>query len=152
MLFLTRLSFLALSLISALASSACGGGLGPDELPVVDAVEEGVEDAVAEDRATLSILLSIAEADGFAGDEGVVADEGVVVGDDTTDLDARGIYTFNISPIPASATILEATLRTRQVSTFGDPYAKRGPVVLDHVVLGGELPANAYSTSATPGR
>ena len=74
-----------------------------------------------------------------------------MVGDDTTDTDARGIYTFDISSIPAGATILEATLSTRQVNTFGDPYVKRGPVVLDHVVLGGELRANAYSTSATPG-
>jgi hypothetical protein len=59
----------------------------------------------------------------------------------------RGFVSFDITTIPAGATVQEATLTLFQKSTVGSPFADLGSNVVDHVVYGLVLEAGAYSRS-----
>jgi DNA-binding beta-propeller fold protein YncE len=63
-------------------------------------------------------------------------------GDDETFLAgsrARQFFSFNLSNLPASITIVQATLRLYQASQVGTPYNDLGVVVVDHVNYGATL-------------
>jgi len=55
---------------------------------------------------------------------------------------------FDLSSIPDGATIESVELRFYQAKVGGDPYAKLGNLILDHVDYGSSLDASAYNTPA----
>ena len=60
----------------------------------------------------------------------------------------RGLMSFDLSEIPAGATIDSAELRFYQVKVEGSPYGKLGGLVLEHVDYGNRLSADAFDTPA----
>ena len=64
------------------------------------------------------------------------------------ELVARGFMSFDLSQIPAGATIDSAELRFYQKEIQGSPYEKLGNLVLEHVYYGASLDAGAYDTPA----
>jgi len=66
----------------------------------------------------------------------------------TGELVARGFMSFDLSEIPAGATIESAELRFYQKEIEGSPYQKLGNLVLEHVYYGNSLDESAYDTPA----
>jgi hypothetical protein len=66
----------------------------------------------------------------------------------TGELVARGFMSFDLSGIPAGATIESAELRFYQKEIQGNPYEKLGNLVLEHVYYGASFDDSAYSTPA----
>jgi hypothetical protein len=66
----------------------------------------------------------------------------------TGELVARGFMSFDLSDIPAGATIESAELRFYQKEIEGSPYQKLGNLVLEHVHYGTRFDESAYDTSA----
>ena len=58
----------------------------------------------------------------------------------------RGLLTFDLSAIPAGSRILSAQLTVVQMLVDGDPYAT-GPMLVDHVDLGGSLGATDFDSA-----
>jgi len=98
------------------------------------------------------ILRSEAALDGYRlNDGGGSTTQDILVGngapvDPTGELVARGFMSFDLSGIPAGATIQSVELRFYQKEVRGDPYGKLGNLVLDHVYFGASLDAGAYDT------
>jgi pSer/pThr/pTyr-binding forkhead associated (FHA) protein len=98
------------------------------------------------------ILRSDAALDGFRlNDGGGSTVEDILVGngapiDPVGELVSRGFMSFDLSGIPAGATIQSVELRFYQKQIRGDPYRKLGNLVLDHVYFGASLDASAYDT------
>ena len=61
----------------------------------------------------------------------------VNVGDQAINIYSRGFVSFDLSAI--GSTITSAKLRLYQTLAWGDPYENLGPVVVDHVSIGGTL-------------
>jgi hypothetical protein len=61
---------------------------------------------------------------------------------------ARGFLSFDLSDIPAGATIESAELRFYQKEIQGAPYEKLGNLVLEDVNYGASLDDSAYDTPA----
>ncbi len=68
--------------------------------------------------------------------------------DPVGELVARGFMSFDVSSIPAGATIQSAELRFYQKEIQGDPYTKLGNLLLEHVDYGASLDDRAYNTPA----
>jgi hypothetical protein len=66
----------------------------------------------------------------------------------TGELVARGFMSFDLSDIPAGATIQSVELRFYQKEILGSPYEKLGNLVLEHVYYGAILDDGAYDTPA----
>ena len=66
----------------------------------------------------------------------------------TGELVARGFISFDLSDIPAGATIESAELRFYQKEIQGSPYEKLGNLVIEHVYYGASLDDSAYNTPA----
>jgi hypothetical protein len=66
----------------------------------------------------------------------------------TGELVARGFLSFDLSDIPAGATIESAELRFYQKEIQGAPYEKLGNLVLEDVNYGASLDDSAYDTPA----
>nr|NIV33312.1 hypothetical protein [Anaerolineae bacterium] len=64
------------------------------------------------------------------------------------ELVARGFMSFDLSDIPAGATIESVELRFYQKEVQGSPYDKLGNLVLEHVDYGASLEDAAYNTPA----
>ena len=64
------------------------------------------------------------------------------------ELVARGYMSFDLSAIPAGATIQSAELRFFQKSVQGSPYEKLGNLVLEHVYYETSFDHSTYDTSA----
>ena len=64
------------------------------------------------------------------------------------ELVARGFMSFDLSAIPAGATIQSAELRFFQKQVQGNPYEKLGNLVLERVDYGTRLDHSAYDTPA----
>lgn len=113
---------------------ACGGGGGDDG------------------GGILVTIPSIATLDGIVESDGTVYEQdayGVALGDGSPGDGWRGIVTFDLGPIPAGATVQEATLRLLQFGVQGTPYAKLGGAVLvDHIDVGATLDAGDYDSAA----
>ncbi|MDJ0974680.1 MAG: hypothetical protein QNJ98_09500 [Planctomycetota bacterium] len=73
------------------------------------------------------------------------------VGDDFLNRSRRGFYRFDISAIPAGATIVQATLRTELVAAHGTPFTDLGSLWINHVECGPSLDASDFDrTPITP--
>jgi pSer/pThr/pTyr-binding forkhead associated (FHA) protein len=68
--------------------------------------------------------------------------------DPVGELVARGFMSFDLSSIPAGATVESAELRFYQKEIQGDPYTKLGNLLLEHVDYGASLDDSAYNTPA----
>ncbi|HXF95582.1 MAG TPA: DNRLRE domain-containing protein [Gemmatimonadales bacterium] len=89
-------------------------------------------------------LSSTDTLDGWVRDDGNGSSSGtqLIVGDlvvSGADRGYRGFYSFDLSAIPAGATITSATLRAYQFNLTGNPYGELGSVIVDHVDYGATL-------------
>lgn len=98
---------------------------------------------------------SIAAIDGWADSAGAfdAAGGGPWVGDGTANQTVRQVWAFDLSAVPAGATVTSATVGLRQYLVLGVPFPGFGIIVLDHVLLGADLDASDYDSVAlsTPG-
>lgn len=99
-------------------------------------------------------LTSQAALDGYRVNDGSgSASEEILVGNDGiggggTERIVRGFLSFDLSSIPAGATIQSVRLEFYQQRLEGVPYLKLGNLVLDHVAYGSSLESSAYDTPA----
>jgi len=98
-------------------------------------------------------LNSQAALDGFrANNNGgnntvdIRAGNGVMFGSPSQELVIRGFMSFDLSGIPAGATILGIELRFFQAQVNGNPYGKLGNPLLKHVDYGSSLDQADYNT------
>lgn len=98
-------------------------------------------------------LYSQAALDGFQANNGggnTAADirlgNGAMVGSPSYELVTRGFMSFDLSGIPASATIKSIELRFFQVQINGNPYSKLGNPLLKHVDYGSSLENADFNT------
>lgn len=100
------------------------------------------------------ILKSVGTLDGYWLNDGTGSnDQDILVGngeqvDPFGELVARGFLSFDVSSIPAGATIQGVELRFYQKEVRGSPYDKLGNLVLEHVSYGSSLSDSAYDTPA----
>ena len=102
------------------------------------------------DDVTLN-LLSVGAVDGVVTSGGDVETTSAAnIGDSGLNVPIRGFYRFDLSGIPAGATVVEATLITRQTGAgvFGTPYTDLGAMVVDHVNLGAALGPEDFASVA----
>ncbi|HSJ53859.1 MAG TPA: hypothetical protein VLC52_08920, partial [Anaerolineae bacterium] len=86
--------------------------------------------------------------DGSGGtDQPILVGNGKIE-DSVGELVARGFLSFNLSDLPAGATIESVELRFYQQEILGSPYAKLGNLVLERVDFGSNLDADDFSTPA----
>jgi len=115
----------ALFAVSLTLSSACGGGGG----------DGGNEQQFEEQTLTLDVVRALS---GFLSQNGFESDDNdAFVGtipDISGFLEERGILTFDLTPIPASATVVGAELQALQGAATGTPYAQVVRVIVDHIV------------------
>ncbi len=99
-------------------------------------------------------LKSEAALDGYRLNDGSGSDSGdILVGngelvEPVGELVARGFISFDVSGIPAGATVESVELRFYQKRVQGDPYGKLGSLMLEHIYYGGSLDDSAYNTPA----
>jgi len=60
----------------------------------------------------------------------------------------RGFVSFDISTLPKTSTITEATLRLYQAKTVGNPYGAGGNIMVDHSNFGDSLENADYGVAA----
>jgi len=60
----------------------------------------------------------------------------------------RGFVSFDISTLPKTSTITEATLRLYQAKTIGNPYGAGGNLMVDHSNFGDSLENADYGVAA----
>ncbi len=100
------------------------------------------------------VLKSEGTLDGYRLNDGSGSNtEDILVGngelvDPVGELVARGFMSFDLSGIPAGATVESVELRFYQKKIQGDPYGKLGNLMLEHVYYGGSLSDSAYNTPA----
>ena len=135
---------------------------------VVDAVNEVPEDDKGNNRLQADVrvipmparpetveLKSQMSLDGFRANNGQGSTEDeILVGNGEVvqpagDLIARGFMSFDISGIPAGATIDSVELRFYQSKVTGDPYGKLVGLMLEQVSYGSSLDDAAYNAPAT---
>jgi hypothetical protein len=101
--------------IAVLCLAACGGpkGKGGDEPAETFTVflDPALDGYIAKKLSTQTFTYS---------DSGM----GIRVGDMGDDFVLRGLLNFDISMIPADATIVSAVLRVERAQVFGDPYGQ----------------------------
>jgi len=98
-------------------------------------------------------LYSQAALDGFQANNGggnasadIRLGNGAMVGSPSYELVIRGFMSFDLSGIPASATIKSIELRFFQVQINGNPYGKLGNPLLKHVDYGSSLENADFNT------
>lgn len=101
---------------------------------------------------TLTVV-STAALDGYVTSAGTVQTAGG--GPVTGDLEAvfpgvayRQFFSFDLTGLPANASVDTATLRLYQASTAGAPFTSLGNVVVDHLDYGGVLAPSAFDLLA----
>ena len=80
-----------------------------------------------------------------------IVDPGVVVGDDAGNGQLKGFVTFDLSGIPAGATLVAATLNLGSYDAQGAPFQDLGALSAYHVNYG-DLDGNDWSLQAEAGR
>jgi hypothetical protein len=132
---------LAPLLAASLLLSGCGGsgGGGGTPTPVTLTITSAPSlDGLVFAQGTTTLASNITAGDyasGFGPQGGI-----------------RGFVSFDLSAIPAGATVLSATLTLVQRNVVGTPYATLGTIVADHVEYGGLLEAGAYARSFPTGQ
>jgi hypothetical protein len=113
----------------------------------VQVIPEPVQPETVELKSQMSL-------DGFRvnNGQGSTSDE-ILVGNGEViqpagELIARGFMSFDISGIPAGATIDNVELRFYQSKVTGDPYGKLAGLVLEQVSYGSNLDERAYNAPA----
>lgn len=98
-------------------------------------------------------LQSQAPLDGFRANNGggnnsvdIRVGNGAMFGSPPQELVIRGFMSFDLSGIPAGATIQSIELRFYQAQVNGNPYGKLGNLTLKHVDYGSSLNQAAYNT------
>lgn len=99
-------------------------------------------------------LESEAALDGYRGNDGsgstrqdVLVGNGHIV-NPTGELVWRGFLSFDLSSIPAGASVQSSELRFFQAKVGGDPYGKLGNLVLEHLDYGTSLDASDFDLPA----
>lgn len=88
---------------------------------------------------------STAALDGFVRSDTVFSSTSEPsTGDATGGISTVQVFSFDLSSIPADATITSAVLRLRQASVFRTPYVDLGDVVVDHFDIGQALDATDF--------
>lgn len=120
---LARPSLLALTLSLA----ACGGGSGGGN-------------ETLDNQITLPLWLPLSGSmQSTKGERGGTSSGSMVAGDDFVygdDYPTRCFLTFDLSPLPAGATISQAVIHVDGRVRCGSPYASYGTLSLDHVSTG----------------
>lgn len=116
--------------------AGCGGGGGGGAPPAP--------------LASVLIASSTPALDGFVSSTGLVSSSSqLVVGDREASFPSHGGYrsflSFDISTLPAGATIQSAVLRVYLVGAVGSPIAELGPLVVSHINYGTSLEASDFS-------
>jgi hypothetical protein len=99
-------------------------------------------------------LTSEDRLDGYVLNDGSSStDQQILVGngrieDSVGELIVRGFMSFDLSGLPAGATIQSVELRFYQQEVRGDPYGKLGNLVLERVDYGSNLDAGDFATPA----
>ena len=93
-------------------------------------------------------LSATASLDGFRSSNGGGNDGLDIRAGRNVNLVTRGFVSFDLSGIPASATITEATLRLYQTKTIGNPYGVGGNLKVDHLDYGTSLDDPDYGASS----
>ena len=93
-------------------------------------------------------LSATASLDGFRSSNGGGNDGLDIRAGRNVNLVTRGFVSFDITGIPASATITEATLRIYQTKTIGNPYGVGGNLKVDHLDYGSSLDDPDYGVSS----
>lgn len=122
----------------ALVFAGCGGGGGGG----------GPAPAPAPSVIWL-VQLSTDALDGHIRSDGTVATTGTCgfVGDIDGPRDAVGgtqVFSFDLSRIPAGATIDSASISLYQEAVVGDPFSSHGAVIVSHVDVGPTLDASDF--------
>ena len=124
-----RYTSIVLALSLALLAG-CGGGGGDDE----EQQEQEQEQQFEQQTLTLEVDRALS---GFLSENGFESsDTDAFVGtipDIGGYLEERGILTFDLSSIPANATIVSAELQTLQGAATGTPYAQVVRIIVDHI-------------------
>jgi hypothetical protein len=99
---------------------------------------------------TTVTLYSEPALDGHVSNNGWIASGyyNIYVGDDVSNQGWRGFVSFDLSSIPAGATITAATLRIFQSGCDGTPYSDLGNVLVDHLNYGDTLDGTDYDLPA----
>ena len=90
-----------------------------------------------------------ADLDGWVRSDGdvVTVEGGPITGDYDSinpNVGLRQFFSFDLSALPAGASVVSATLRIFQSGTSGTPYVTHGSVLVDHMAYGGSLVAGHY--------
>lgn len=123
-----------LPLLAAPTLGGCGGG-GGDPAPL---------------RSLALPATGPLEGYVLADSAGTTLNGRIVVGDThvgTQPWGVRGFVSFDLSALPPTADVLEATVQLHQTAVIGAPFGSLGVVALDHVVYGSVLEAGAYARS-----
>jgi hypothetical protein len=83
--------------------------------------------------------------------QGTRTNDDIAVGDADANVpnsSLRGAMSFDLTQLPAGATVTSATLFTRECAVVGHPVPALGNVVLEHVNFGPVLDTAVYSTPA----
>lgn len=116
--------FLVLLLVCLLGLVGCGGGSGTAPTTLTLKSEANLDGHIAH-RFTDPEIYGIGNST-----------TPIQVGHSTsgvTKIGNRGFVSFNLSSLPAGATIKSAILKVYQSSINGDPYNKLGNIFVDHV-------------------
>jgi hypothetical protein len=89
------------------------------------------------------VVLAVQGAFGLVGRDLHLGDQHLP----TLDEGIRAFTSFDLSEIPADATITAASLQLLQSKVAGTPFTSLGPVLVDQVVYGNVLDVGAYSRS-----
>ena len=142
MLTRTSLLWLVAGLLLAVATAsicACGGSSGGGSGPVMISAPS---EAALDGWVTSSGGVNVSSGGPAMGDLDHI-DPGVGF---------RQIFSFDITGIPGTATIVGATLQLYQTNLTGDPYSNHGTVVVDHVAYGASPTGVDYGNPAlSPG-
>lgn len=93
-------------------------------------------------------LSASASLDGFRSSNGGGNDGLDIRAGRNVNLVTRGFVSFDLSSLPANATITEATLRLYQTKTIGNPYGVGGNLKVDHLDYGSNLDDPDYGAAS----
>lgn len=125
----------------ALPFGGCGGGANNDTPPTLDKT------------IALPVSLALTGSMNSIGEYGDTSSDGTaVVGDDYRygdDYEIRCFLTFDLTPLPAGATISRAEIHVAGRVKYGNPFALLGSPLVDHTNMGGTVTINDFADAIT---